>query len=386
VRVFEPVRESIESLRRFVAGLDPAALDGEQARALVEQATEGERLLGALKTLAVGRVAETTAWGTGFRDAGAWLASLSGTTVGKARSTLETAARLEKLPATEAALRSGRLSDAQVDLVASAATADPSSERSLLTAASRNGVKGLKNEAARVVAAASMDQDERYASAKARRYLRHRTISDVEGLLEMRGPIDRTAAVFAALEPYERDQFEQARKAEQRELPEALAFDAIVQLADDAAAGRFRDAPGKAPATIVVRVDKKAFDRGRSEPGDLCEIPGVGPIPVSVARKLSQDAILKALIVDGTDVRSISHPGRTIPAKLRTAVEEAYPECAADGCHADRHLEFDHIVPVSEGGPTAFGNLQRFCHWHHDEKHTGGGSRSRAGPGPPPDP
>jgi hypothetical protein len=372
VRVVELVRESVESLRRFVAGFDPAALDGEQARELVEQAAEGERLLGAVRTLAAGRVAETAAWGAQFRDAAAWMSSVAGTTVGKARATIETAERLQALPTTADALRAGQLSDAQVELVASGATADPSAEQQLLTAAARNGVKGLKTETARVVAAASTDQDERYASAKARRYLRHRAISDVEGLLEMRGPIDRTAAFMAALEPYERDQFELARKADRRELPEALAFDAMVQLAADAAAGRLRDAPKRAPATIVVRVDKTAFDRGCTEPGEVCEIPGVGPIPVSVAQRLSQDAIYKALITDGTDVLSISHLGRHIPVRLRTAIEEAYPECAREGCHVDRHLEIDHIVPVTKGGPTEFANLHRLCHWHHDEKHTGG--------------
>jgi hypothetical protein len=388
-RVVEQVWESVESLRRFVVGLDPAALDGEQARELAEAFADGERVMAAGRTLAAGRVAEAGAWGEGYRDAGAWLASVTGTTVGKARATIETAERLEQLPATEAALRAGRLSDVQAELVASAAAADPSAERQLLIAARRNGVKGLKTEAARVVAAASTDQDERYASTKARRHVRHRAVSDVEGLIEMRGPIDRTAAVMAALAPYERDQFEQARKAERRELPEALAFDAMVQLAADAAAGRFRDAPGRAPATIVVRVDKDAFDRGRSEPGEVCEIPGVGPIPVSVARKLSQDAILKALITDGTDVRSISHVGRTIPAKLRTAIEELHPECAGEGCHVDRHLEIDHIVPVADGGKTELVNLQRLCHWHHDEKHTGGrcpGAPARAPTARSPDP
>jgi hypothetical protein len=372
--------ESIELLRGLLAGFDPAALGGPEATMVVERAAEAERLASAVRTLAAGRVAEEGAWPEGYRDAAAWMSSVAGTTVGNARATIETAERLQALPATADAFRAGKLSDVQVELVASAATADPSAERQLLTAAGRNGVKGLRTEAARVVAAAATDQDERYASAKARRYLRHRAISDVEGLLELRGPIDRTAAVMAALEPYERDQFEQARKADQRELPEALAFDAMVQLAADAAAGRFEDAPGRASATIVVRVDKAAFDRGRSEPGEVCEIPGVGPIPVSVARKLSQDVIYKALITDGTDVRSISHLGRSIPARLRTAVEEAYPECAGEGCHADRHLEIDHIVPVSDGGPTAFDNLQRLCHWHHDEKHSGGGTR--AGPDP----
>jgi hypothetical protein len=156
----------------------------------------------------------------------------------------------------------------------------------------------------------------------------------------------------------------------------------MVQMANDAAAGRFAEAPGRAPATIVVRVDKSAFDRGRSEPGEVCEVPGVGPIPVSVARKLADDAILKALITDGTDVRSVSHLGRTIPARLRTAVEELYPTCAVEGCEVDRWLEIDHKIPVADGGPTEMPNLQRLCPHHHDEKHTNG-RRTRAGPGPP---
>jgi hypothetical protein len=195
----------------------------------------------------------------------------------------------------------------------------------------------------------------------------------------MRGPIDRTASVMAALEPYEREQFEAARGADRRELPEALAFDAMVALTDDAAAGRLAGAPGRAPATIVVRVDKSAFDRGDTAGGEVCEIPGVGPIPVSVARSLAEDAILKSLITDGTDVHAVSHAGRTIPARLRTAVEELYPECAVEGCHVDRHLEFHHIVPIAAGGRTELANLRRLCRHHHVDEHSNGGE-SRAPP------
>jgi hypothetical protein len=63
----------------------------------------------------------------------------------------------------------------------------------------------------------------------------------------------------------------------------------------------------------VVRVDHKAFRRGHTEPGEVCEVAGVGPVPVAVARRLSCDAILKALIMDGNDVRSVAHFGRMIP-------------------------------------------------------------------------
>ena len=368
-RVSQLLAESIGSVRRLVAGLDVDALDGDGAAQLVTQFSELERLASAGRTLAAGRVARSNAWvESGHRDAGAWLASVAGTTVGKARATLETAERLGDLPATEAALRAGGLSEVQVDAVASAASADPSAERGLLARARTDGVKRLKTACAQVEAAASTDQDRRYEQARARRFLRHRALSDVESLIEMRGPIDQTARVMAALQPWEKEQFEQARRAERREFAEAMAFDAMVTLADDAAAGRFREAPSRPPATVVVRVDKSAFDRGETQPGELCEIAGVGPIPVSVAQELSADALLRSLITDGTAVLAVSNPGRTVPARLRVALEELQPECVIAGCHVDRHLEIDHNVPVTQGGRTELANLNRLCHHHHDLK------------------
>jgi hypothetical protein len=369
------LRESIESLRCLVATLDPAALDGVQAKELVSASAELERLAGAVRTLAAGRVAQTGAWANDgpFRDAAAWMADVAGVTVGRARATIETAARLAELPAVDAALRAGVLSEVQVDAISTAAAANPRAAGVLLRSAELDGVKGLKQTCARVEAAASTDQAQRYEKARADRCLRHRRISDVEGSIELRGPIDETARVMAALEPIEADLFVQARRRdpEDREPPEARAFDALVVMADDSATVAMQSSGRRAPATVVVRVDHTAFTRGHTEEGEMCEIAGVGPVPVAVARKLSGDAFLKALITDGTDIRAISHPGRTIPARMRTAIEALQPECVIAGCHVDRHLEIDHNVPVEEGGPTALWNLNRLCHHHHDRK-TGG--------------
>jgi hypothetical protein len=204
----------------------------------------------------------------------------------------------------------------------------------------------------------------------------------------MRGPADATARVMAALQPYERELFRASRDAGRRERSDALAFDALVALTSTAGGER----GGEAGCAVVVRVDHAAFRRGRTEAGEVCEVAGVGPIPVTVADRLSDDAILKALIVDGEDVRAVAHLGRTIPAKLRTAVEEMFPECAIEGCHVNRHLEIDHNVPISEGGPTTLWNLRRLCAHHHEYKHAhnlrlgGEGTRQRFVPrGPPPD-
>ena len=78
---------------------------------------------------------------------------------------------------------------------------------------------------------------------------------------------------------------------------------------------------------------------------------------------------MKAILVDGTDVLAVSHLGRTIPARLRTAVEELHPECDIEGCHVTHNLEIDHNQPVEEHGPTALWNLGRLCCHHHDHKH-----------------
>jgi len=120
-----------------------------------------------------------------------------------------------------------------------------------------------------------------------------------------------------------------------------------------------------------MRIDHTAFTRGHTTDGEVCEIVGIGPVPVSVVQQLSGDAFFKALITDGTDIRSISHLSRTIPARLRTALEERDPECVIAGCHTDRHLQIDHNIPVEDRGPTALWNLHRLCHHHHDRKTKG---------------
>src|SRR5438034_5069171 len=120
-------------LEQWVGELDPALLAPRDAARLFEKVSRVERLVGAAKTLLAPRAAESGEWRKrGERSAAHWLARQTGTSVGQARGVLETAERVAKLPATEAALRAGELSGAQVSLVAEAAAADPASEGKLL--------------------------------------------------------------------------------------------------------------------------------------------------------------------------------------------------------------------------------------------------------------
>ena len=106
---------------------------------------------------------------------------------------------------------------------------------------------------------------------------------------------------------------------------------------------------------VHVRVDHPALVRGHLEPGELCEIPGIGPIPVEVARRLAVDSILSVLVTDGMDVMAVAHAGRTIPASLRRALIERDPMCVVSGCDDREGLEIDHVEPFGRGGETSLG-------------------------------
>src|SRR4051812_19475522 len=112
----------LRDARAFVATLDVDAVSGSAARELVAGFAELERLAAAGKLLATGRLVASGA-GPGddsFRDGAAWLASVSGTTVGAARATTRAAARAVEQPVVAAAVRSGALSGVQAELVTTA--------------------------------------------------------------------------------------------------------------------------------------------------------------------------------------------------------------------------------------------------------------------------
>ncbi|MEN9594359.1 MAG: hypothetical protein RLY23_842, partial [Actinomycetota bacterium] len=122
--------------------------------------------------------------------------------------------------------------------------------------------------------------------------------------------------------------------------------------------------------------DLNALKRGHTEHGEICEIAGVGPVPVANATEYLGEAFLKLLVLDGVDIRTVAHMGRHIPAPLRTAVEERDRLCQVPTCDMSIGLEIDHIVgleidhivPFAEGGPASLENLVRLCKRHHLQK------------------
>ncbi|HKF90175.1 MAG TPA: HNH endonuclease signature motif containing protein, partial [Acidimicrobiia bacterium] len=157
--------------------------------------------------------------------------------------------------------------------------------------------------------------------------------------------------------------FGDARRAGRRESHAAYAADALVALASEG--------PCK-PVEVRVTVDSAALSRGHVKRGERCEIDRVGPVPVTTARAMLDDASVAVLVRDGDDVTAVSSPKRTIPVKLRRAVEARYPTCGVKACANNQFLEIDHIVPLADHGCTELDNLWRLCSHHHRLKTYGG--------------
>jgi hypothetical protein len=72
----------------------------------------------------------------------------------------------------------------------------------------------------------------------------------------------------------------------------------------------------------------------------------------------------------------------TITAALRTALVDRDRRCVVPGCLVATGLEIDHVLPITEGGPTELDNLARLCHHHHHLKTYGGWRLTRTGTKP----
>jgi len=407
--VLGTLKRMASQLRVVLADLDPERLSGSDAAELLEAFSDLEKLAAGGKLLTARRVDSSKIWRkTGHRSAASLLADTVGTAVGPAVDTLEAARRLRAMPAAEEAIRGGRLSEVQVKEIASAASLVPDAEEDLVQAAVNQSVSVLKLRCRRLKATGS-GAATTYRAIHRARYLRNWV--DRDGSVRLDGKLtpDAGARLLGAVRAQTERLSAAARRAGVREPERALAADALVRLAcgrdqgDDSLSGSESvavdgaEGPGRVrvtrprsvgsgaagrrsgrrrpvkpvdvdavPRTMVhVRVDHAALVRGHTKPGEVCEIPGIGPIPVEVARDLAGDSILTVLLTDGVDVTAVAHAGRTIPASVRRALIERDPVCVVPGCEVRDGLEIDHVVPFGEGGGTTLANLVRLCHWHH---------------------
>ena len=166
-------------------------------------------------------------------------------------------------------------------------------------------VTELETDANRVAAAASSESDEEKAERlRTKRSLRTGTDAEGMGYGHWQLPPAPHARLMALIDANKDRIFSDARKAGVRESSEAYAADALAALADrptptcsvGQGPGRDDGADGVDDrrsdgdwrfAKVIVRVDAAALDRGEVAEGEVCEVAGQGPIPVTTPGRSS---------------------------------------------------------------------------------------------------
>jgi hypothetical protein len=356
-----------DELRDAVATLDAPTHSSRDAARLTKVAAEGERLFAAAKVLLARRAVDGNGWRNG-NDAivpEQWFARLSGCSESEARRALKMGERLADLPATEKKLRDGSLSLTQASICAEGAAADPRAEERLLHIAGKREMRRLREAKERVVAAA-MDEAEARRRAHRDRSLRTWT----RGLSthgSFQGPTEEVAVLLAAIEPLKQQAFTAGRTAEQYETPDAYRFDGLIELGRRAVhVGSDTTPTDPVPVTRLRIGLGRLLDHDDTPGEEVCEIPGVGPVPVAHAREVLPHGLLELVISDGVDVQTVVSKTRHVPEALKIAIEERDQTCKVEGCDRTEHLERHHVEDFVERHLTTYELLGRLCELHHD--------------------
>ena len=361
------VVEAAACLVEALVSVDPDVLSGPDCATLTEQLAVVEKSCAALRARVAARAAACGAHRErGYADPTDWLARTTGVSRGEAKAVLSTAAALDSLPEAKAAVVSGELSLSQAREVVLAASERPESAAELIALAKNNSLQSLRDEGRRRRLAA-VDPTELRGRQLAAREFRH--WRDDTGMVCFRGALPpETGIAFVNRLEAECDRVRRrARHQGSTEPRAAHAADALVQLLDGAGRGRGRS------ADVVIVCDINAWRRGVTAEGEVCHLVGGGPIPVDVARLLAHDAFIKVAIHDGVAIHTVCHFGRHIPAELRAALDLGPPPrfdgiACADGCGSKYGLQWDHVDPIANHGPTSYANLQPRCFSCHAEK------------------
>jgi hypothetical protein len=136
---------------------------------------------------------------------------------------------------------------------------------------------------------------------------------------------------------------------------------------------------GKGPSrrrrpALMVLVSYEVAKRGWKDvqDGEICKIPGVGPVSPDVAKKIAGDAFLSGVFYDGKDLRQMRRWTRNTQVEVRMALELGDPP-EFDGvrcvdCGNRFRTEKYHVEPHVARGPASIDNLEPRCWSCHRAK------------------
>jgi len=418
------LRSAVEVVGSFVASFEAERYSGADAVSLVEVFSRLERLGVAGKAKAASRAARCHPdLATGHRTPAEWLSATTGDSLGDALGLLKLGDALGDQPGVDEALTNGTLAPSRARLVSDAVRVNPGAEDDLVRRAGTDTMRQLKERCLKAKSEGRSPRDEAAHHRRLHQDRRCRTYTDGEGAFRLEAVLAPLAGaeLLAALDTQVDRIFHRARRSGDYESPDAYRADALVALVtgrgllgpstrqrkgggttggtdstDTGSTGSTdtgsTDTSGDTgtatgcrcrgtAATVHVRADLSALRRGHLEPGEVCEIEGVGPVSLDEAVETMGWALCHLVITDGVDVTTICRLGRNIPTPVVLALMERDRTCVVPGCDRTKGLEFDHWqVDFARGGTTSLENLARLCHHHHQLK-THHGYRLVGGPG-----
>lgn len=353
----ELLNHAVELLEKANADLQPELLGSSDARRLLDLYSRVEKL-GAFGKVTLARKV----------DDAAEIARIAGTSIGKAKDTVATAKVLGHTENLNEALKHAEISFDQATEIAKAESSAPGASRQLLETA-RNRPFHVLKEQSRDIKLAAEQRNDLAARQRAARFAR--TYIDPLGMIHIHLALEPQVGspIVARAEAAAARMARVARKADAAEPFERHAADAYAEaLSGDAIAGRT-----KRPE-LVVLVSHEIAKRGWKEvrKGEVCKIPGVGPVSPEVAKTIAKDAFLNGVYFDGKDLRQFARWSRNIPVEVAVALELGPPP-SFDGvvcvdCGNRFRTEFDHVEPHAAKGPCSSTNLQPRCWGCHQAK------------------
>ena len=130
--------------------------------------------------------------------------------------------------------------------------------------------------------------------------------------------------------------------------------------------------PRRTPRTgrqtqVIIRVDAPALARGTVEQGEVCDIAGIGPVPLAALKAQIPHAHL-AYVITNARGTAVAHLGRQVTAHQRTAMLARGYQCEVPGCTTTHLLEIDHTIDWAISRQTRLDLLAWLCAYHHSAK------------------
>ena len=163
--------------------------------------------------------------------------------------------------------------------------------------------------------------------------------------------------------------FKAANEAGERPTQDQMMWDALVAMAAAALGEGPAPSNGGRGTKVIINIDYEALVRRCVNPGETCELVGVGPIPVTAVIDLiaQGDIFLAAVITHAQQVYGVAHFGRRPNAFQVTALEWMNPRCVVQGCDTTI-LDWDHQTDWNIVYETETGNIVGMCPPHHGLK------------------